>query len=53
MIGIGGWKQRMVDPARALPGRATPMPVRNAHHVHGVPIAGDFPGLHAVHFGMG
>ncbi len=53
MIGIGGWKQRMVDPTRALPGRTTPMPVRNAHHVHGRPIAGDFPGLHAVHFGMG
>jgi peptide-methionine (S)-S-oxide reductase len=29
MLGIGGFKQRMVDPARALPGRDTPMPVRN------------------------
>ena len=53
MLGIGGWKQRMVDPARALPGRATPMPVRNAHHVHGRPIQGEFEGLRQVQFGMG
>ena len=53
MLGIGGWKQRMVDPARALPGRATPMPVRNAHHVHGRPIQGGFEGLRQVQFGMG
>ena len=53
MLGIGGDKQRMVDPARALPGRETPMPVRNAHHVHGRPTAGEFPGMQAVQFGMG
>jgi len=53
MIGIGAFKQRMVDPARALPGRATPMPVRGPHHVHGRPIAGEFPGLQTVQFGMG
>ena len=53
MLGIGGWKQRMVDPSRALPGRETPMPVRNAHHVHGRPIAGEFTGLQSVQFGMG
>ena len=53
MIGIGAYKQRMVDPARALPGRDTPMPVRNAHHVHGRPIQGDFAGLETVQFGMG
>ena len=53
MLGIGGWKQRMVDPSRALPGRATPMPVRNAHHVHGRPIAGEITGLQSVQFGMG
>ena len=53
MLGIGGYKQRMVDPARALPGRTTPMPVRNAHHVHGRPIAGDFAGLATAQFGMG
>ena len=53
MLGIGGEKQRMVDPARALPGRTTPMPVRNAHHLHGRPIAGDFAGLATAQFGMG
>ena len=53
MLGIGGWKQRMVDPAHALPGRDTPMAVRNAHHVHGRPIAGEFTGLQTVQFGMG
>lgn len=53
MLGIGGYKQRMVDPARALPGRATPMPVPAAHHVHGRPISGDFAGLEIAHFGMG
>jgi peptide-methionine (S)-S-oxide reductase len=53
MIGIGAYKQRMVDPAHALPGRATAMPVRGPHHVHGRPIAGDFPGLQVVQFGMG
>ena len=53
MIGIGAYKQRMVEPARALPGRDTPMPVRNAHHVHGRPIQGDFAGLETVQFGMG
>mgnify|MGYP001258239980 FL=1 len=53
MLGIGGWKQRMVDPAHALPGRDTPMAVRNAHHVNGRPIAGEFTGLQTVQFGMG
>ena len=53
MIGIGAYRQRMVDPANALPGRATPMPVRGAHHVHGRPISGDFAGLQTVQFGMG
>ena len=53
MTGIGAWKQRMVDPARALPGRATPLAVRGAHHVHGRPLAGEFPGLATIRFGMG
>ena len=53
MLGIGGWKQRMVDPSRALPGRNTPMPVRNVHHVNGNPIAGEFAGRQSVQFGMG
>ena len=41
------------EPDQALPGRSTPMAVVNAHHVHGRPIAGDFPGLARVQFGMG
>ena len=53
MIGIGAFKQRMVDPSRALPGRATPMPVRGPHHVHGRAISGDFDGMQIVQFGMG
>ncbi|MFT4179494.1 MAG: peptide-methionine (S)-S-oxide reductase MsrA [Thermomonas sp.] len=53
MLGIGGWKQRMVDPARALPGRDAPMPIHNVHHVHGRPIACAFDGLQLVQFGMG
>ena len=53
MFGIGADKQRMVDPARALPGRDTPMSVAAAHHVHGRPLAGGFAGLQQVQFGMG
>ena len=59
MFGIGAHKQRMVDPARALQGRATAMPLRNVHHVHGRPLRGDsepaagFAGLKQVQFGMG
>ena len=53
MFGIGAYKQRMVEPARALPGRETPMPVRGPHHVHGRPINGSFDGLRTVQFGMG
>ncbi len=53
MLGIGAHKQRMVDPSRALPGRATEMPLRNAHHVHGRPLRDNFAGLQKVQFGMG
>jgi peptide-methionine (S)-S-oxide reductase len=59
MFGIGAYKQRMVDPARALQGRATAMPLHNVHHVHGRPLRGDsesaasFAGLKQVQFGMG
>ena len=53
MLGIGGFRQRMVDPAHALPGRDTPMVVPAAHHVHGRPLAGAFEGLQVTHFGMG
>jgi peptide-methionine (S)-S-oxide reductase len=53
MFGIGAFKQRMVAADKALPGRDTPMTVRNAHHVHGRPIAGEFAGMEQVQFGMG
>ncbi len=46
-------KTQMPTPEQTLPGRSTPMPVTNAHHVHGRPIAGDFPGLDRIQFGMG
>ena len=53
LLGIGGWKQRMPSPDRALPGRDAPMPLRNAHHVHGRPLRDAFEGLQRVQFGMG
>ena len=46
-------KTQMPTPEQTLPGRSTPMPVTNAHHVHGRPIAGDFPGLDRIQLGMG
>ena len=46
-------KDQLPAPEHVLAGRATPMPIRNAHHVHGRPIAGDFPGLDRIQFGMG
>mgnify|MGYP001766635303 CR=1 FL=1 len=46
-------KTGMPDPEHALPGRDTPMPVLHDHHVHGRPIAGDFPGLDRIQLGMG
>lgn len=53
MLGIGGNKQRMVDPSRALRGRDTPMRAGSTHHVLGRPIAGDFTGLKRVQFALG
>ena len=53
LLGIGAWKQRMPSPERALPGRDTPMPLRNVHHVHGRPLRDAFEGLSRVQFGMG
>lgn len=53
MLGVGAYKQRMVDPSKALRGRDTPIRIGNAHHVHGRPIAGDFVGLQKVQFAMG
>ncbi|PBJ82971.1 peptide-methionine (S)-S-oxide reductase [Lysobacteraceae bacterium NML93-0399] len=53
MLGIGAWKQRLPRPQDALPGRETPMPLHNAHAVHGRPLQGAFEGLEQVQFGMG
>ncbi|TDR48619.1 peptide-methionine (S)-S-oxide reductase [Tahibacter aquaticus] len=53
MLGIGAFKQRMVDPAAALPGRDTSMPVHNRHYVNGQPLRGDWSGLETIQFGMG
>ena len=52
-LGIGAHKQRMPRPEDALPGRATPLPLHNAHHVHGRPLRDAFDGLQRVQFGMG
>jgi peptide-methionine (S)-S-oxide reductase len=52
-LGIGADKQRMPRAEDALPGRATGMPLRNAHHVHGRPLRDDFTGMQRVQFGMG
>ena len=52
-LGIGAYKQRMPKSEDALPGRADAMPLRNAHHVHGRPLRGDFAGMQRVQFGMG
>jgi peptide-methionine (S)-S-oxide reductase len=52
MFGLGK-SHEIPAPERALPGRATEMPIVNRHFVHGRAIKGEFPGLaHAV-FGMG
>jgi peptide-methionine (S)-S-oxide reductase len=52
-LGIGAHKQRMPRAEDALPGRATPLPLRNAHHVHGRPLRDAFDGMQQVQFGMG
>ncbi len=53
MLGIGAFKQRMVDPSAALPGRQQPLPLANRHYVSGAPLRGEFPGAQRVLFGMG
>ena len=38
----------------ALPGRATPLPVAERHHVNGAPLKGPYPaGAESIFFGMG
>ncbi|EAU42046.1 methionine sulfoxide reductase A [Fulvimarina pelagi HTCC2506] len=47
-------KTKMVDPAEALKGRSTAMPVPETHFVNGAPLKGPFPdGLKQAVFGMG
>ena len=47
-------KAEMVDPAEALPGRATPLPVAPTHAVLGTPLQPPFPaGTVEAQFGMG
>ena len=53
LLGIGAYKQRLPSPDRALPGRDTPLPLHNVHHVHGRPLRDAFEGLAVVQFGMG
>jgi peptide-methionine (S)-S-oxide reductase len=47
-------KLTLPDPAQALPGRDTEMPITNKHFVTGNPIAPPFPAnLHQALFGLG
>jgi peptide-methionine (S)-S-oxide reductase len=47
-------KQRMPDPAEALPGRSEPIPTAERHHVNGAPLAGPYPdGSQQAVFGLG
>ena len=51
---LTGRKIKPVDPAEALPGRSTPMPVTEAHRVLGHPLTPPFPdGYERAIFGMG
>lgn len=51
---FGRDKQTMPDPADALPGRADPVPVPDAHLVLGTPLVGPYPdGLETALFGLG
>jgi peptide-methionine (S)-S-oxide reductase len=43
----------MPSAAEALPGRATEVPVADAHFVNGAPLQGPFPGLERAIFAMG
>ena len=53
MLGIGAYKQRMPRAEDVLPGRSTPLPLRNVHFVNGHPLQGEFAGLQQVEFGLG
>lgn len=51
--GIGAFKQRMPQREDALPGRATPLPLHNAHYLSGAKLRDAYPGLARVQFGLG
>jgi len=53
LLGIGAHKQRMPRAEDLLPGRDTPLPLHNVHHVHGRPLRGEFTGMEVVEFGLG
>ena len=47
-------KQRLPDPAEALPGRPEPIPTAERHHVNGALLAGPYPdGSRQAVFGLG
>jgi len=46
-------KVEMPAPDEALPGRATPLPAPETHHVLGTPMAPPFPGMELALFAMG
>jgi len=52
-LGVGAWKQRTPRAQDLLPGRERPLPLHDAHHVHGRPLRGGFDGMETVDFGMG
>ncbi|WP_374012147.1 peptide-methionine (S)-S-oxide reductase MsrA [Pseudoxanthomonas koreensis] len=52
-LGVGAWKQRPPRPQDLLPGRAEPLVPPAAHHVHGRPLQGDFPGMETIDLGLG
>jgi len=53
MSGIGADKQRLPSAEQALPGRATPLPLFDRHHVHGRRLREVPPGCAVAVFGMG
>jgi peptide-methionine (S)-S-oxide reductase len=51
---LASHKTRMISAEEALPGRAIPMPVPEAHYVNGRPLAPPYPeGLEVAEFGLG
>ena len=53
MFRVDPSKLRLPTPDEALPGRAEPMPIPEAHFVNGNPLEGDFAGMETAMFGMG